>query len=147
MTVHFFGVIEEADVERALAAVSPVADAAVRCDIALDRLGSFPPRAAPRVLWLGASAESMELTTLAMRCREVLRAARFAVEERPFRAHCTLGRPRLPWPETSSAAWRRASAAPLPAMRFSADRLALFESRPGPGGAVYTPLRTLLLGG
>jgi 2'-5' RNA ligase len=138
LTVHFFGRADDAEVQTALDAVAPVAQGVAPFDIELNGLGSFPPRGLPRVLWLGAAAPSGELVALAERCRAALAAAGFAVETRPFRAHCTLGRPRQPWSAESRAAWNRevARAGSL-GVGFRADRLLLYESVSASGGSIY----------
>jgi len=138
LTVHFFGNIDE---ERALTAVElvrPLVTRTTTFDVELDTLGAFPSRGVPRVLWLGASRDAVPLTALALECRAVLRGAGFDVEERPYHAHCTLGRPRLPWNAGERASWTAALAESHPVMRFTATRLVLYDSHPGPGGAVYT---------
>jgi 2'-5' RNA ligase len=143
LTVHFFGSIEEERAAAALELVAPVALGTAPFDVALDRLGAFPPRASPRVLWLGPARDIAPLTALALECRVVLGAAGFDVEERRYHAHCTLGRPRLPWTDGARTAWAAAAAADRTAIRFIASRLVLYESRPAPGGAVYSERSSL----
>jgi len=147
ITVHFFGNVDDADVANAVDAVTPVVGDTPPFELTLDALGAFPERGSPRVLWLGASAVSNEMTELAMRCREALDRAGFEVDARPFRAHCTLGRPRMPWPIESRAAWRDMSTHPIESNAFTADALVMYESVPSRGGAIYTQRVLLRLGG
>ena len=137
ITLHFFGAIDDASVARALDAVRPVVSASQLFEVDIDTLGSFPERGSPRVLWLGSSSENAELHALAGSVQHALRIAGFAVDERPFRAHVTLGRPREPWPREARAAWDRARADRVPPATFVANRAVLFESRTGRGAAVY----------
>jgi len=137
ITVHFFGSIPDDDVRRALDAVSPVASSARAGEVTLDTLGSFPPHGWPRVLWLGCKQEPAGVVELAHGCREVLHQAGFEVETRRYRAHCTLGRPRVPWSSAGRAAWDAARADGWPASTFVAERLVLYESHPGAGGSRY----------
>jgi RNA 2',3'-cyclic 3'-phosphodiesterase len=146
LTVHFFGELDEDRVEEALAAVAPAGEAAP-FDIALGGLGSFPPRGAPRVLWLGVTGGSEPLTALARGCRDRLGAAGFAVEERPFSAHCTLGRPRPGWSAAARAAWAASAADAVALPPFRVDRLTLFRSRPHPGGAEHSVVAEIPLRG
>jgi 2'-5' RNA ligase len=147
-TVHFFGKADDTEVQKALRAVEPVAQAVAPFDIELDGLGSFPPRGQPRVLWLGAAGPSGELLALAQQCRAALAAAGFEVETRPFRAHCTLGRPRQPWPAASRTAWDSAIArAGSSGVAFRADRLLLYESVTASGGSIYVERARLGFGG
>ncbi|MFI5285305.1 MAG: RNA 2',3'-cyclic phosphodiesterase [Candidatus Dormibacteria bacterium] len=137
LTVHFFGQIDGERAAAALAVVTPIAHDTFTFDVVLNRLGAFPQRGTPRVLWLGPARDLPQLTAVALECRGALGAAGFDVEERRFHPHCTLGRPRLPWTDAARAAWAAAAAEPRPDIRFTASRLVLFESRSAPGGALY----------
>jgi 2'-5' RNA ligase len=148
LTTHFFGPIDEERAFSALEAVQPIADRTAPFDVVLDRLGAFPPHGTPRVLWLGPERDIAPLTALALACRDALAGAGFEVERREYHPHCTLGRPRPPWSDDARAAWEAAvtAAADQTKIRFTARRLVLFESRPAPGGAVYTEHSVLRLG-
>ncbi len=146
VTVHFFGQVTDDAAARALAHLSPVASHAALMDLTMDRLGAFPTRGWPRVLWLGSEHESAALSTLAQACRAALSGAGFEVERRPFRAHCTLGRPQVPWSSEGRAAWITALSEGTPRCVFTADRLVLYELRPDPGGSVYEERVVLPLG-
>jgi 2'-5' RNA ligase len=148
LTVHFFGAIEEERAGVALEVAKPVVNRTAPFDAVLDRLGAFPGRGTPRVLWLGPARDIAPLTALALECRTVLAAAGFEVEHRPYNAHCTLGRPRVPWSDRSRAAWESSVLAAVePEIRFTASRLVLFESLPAPGGAVYTERASIAFSG
>jgi 2'-5' RNA ligase len=138
VTVHFFGEIDDEHVATAVESVVAVAARTAAFDMALDNLGSFPPAGTPRVLWLGQSGEHPTLTALAGRCHAALRDAGFEVEARPYRPHCTLGRPRRGWSREGRAAWSALLTEPAGVMRWTATRMVLYESRSEPGGAVYT---------
>jgi 2'-5' RNA ligase len=138
LTVHFFGQIDEQRAAAALDVVTPIAHRTTPFEVTLARLGAFPPRGTPHVLWLGPAGDVAQLTALALECRAALAAAGFEVEDRRYHAHCTLGRPRVPWSAVDHAAWEAAAPQHRVAARFTASRLVLYESRPAPGGAVYT---------
>jgi RNA 2',3'-cyclic 3'-phosphodiesterase len=143
LTVHFFGTIDDDRAARALGFVAPIASGATPFGVALDRLGAFPPRGTPHVLWLGAARDVPPLTALALECRVALSAAGFDVEDRRYHAHCTLGRPRLPWSDAARTAWTAAAADDQKAIGFTTSRLVLYESRSARGGAVYTERSSL----
>jgi 2'-5' RNA ligase len=149
LTVHFFGALDEDRADAALGVVKPIADRTASFDAVLERLGAFPPRGIPHVLWLGPARDIARLTALALECRTELAAAGFEVEHRRYHAHCTLGRPRLPWSDTARGAWETSvtAAADQPGIRFTARRLMLFESLPAPGGAVYAERASLTFSG
>ena len=137
MTVHFFGSLGDERVLAALKAVRPIADEMPRFDVGLDTLGAFPSQGRPRVLWLGSTAQPVAFTTFATGCRGALSRAGFEVDDRPFRVHCTLGRPRIPWTPSSRDAWRAALGEPVAVRGFSAQRLVLYESISARGGNMH----------
>lgn len=147
LTLHFFGAIDDARLADALAAVQPVIRAGRPFEATIDTLGAFPERGWPRVLWLGGSRENAALTALADAVNERLRAAAFAIDERPFHPHATLGRPRAPWSAEARGAWRHAVERGVPESHFTADRVVLFESVTGREAARYAERAVLLLGG
>ena len=125
----------------ALTALEPALRAtAGECPVAVARLASlglFPERGSPRVLWLSVDVGPRVLA-LQEACERAAIAAGFAPEDRPFRPHLTLGR------------WRDRRPRPhLPELDLGEtllDRLVLFKSELGPGGAVHVPLAQFELG-
>jgi RNA 2',3'-cyclic 3'-phosphodiesterase len=138
LTVHFFGSIDDSRAASAVDLLAPVASHTPAFDVELGRLGAFPPRGAPRVLWLGPTSEVAQLAALALECRSVLGSAGFDVESRQYHPHGTLGRVRAAWSEDERMTWQSMVAEPVPLLRFTATRLVLYESRSEPGGARYT---------
>lgn len=137
ITLHFFGAVSEERVAAALDTLRPVIGATAQFELTIDRIGSFPERGRPRVLWLGSSQEPDALRALAESVRRRLAATGFAVDERPFRAHVTLGRPRDPWPRAARTAWDAARSRAVAPATFTADRAVLFESVTGREAALY----------
>jgi 2'-5' RNA ligase len=137
LTLRFLGSTTLGQVERLKPTLAEAAGACPAAEVAVAGLGTFPPRGAPRVLWLGLSMPEPFLALQAA-CERAAVAVGFPREERPFRAHLTLGR------------WRdRARRPELPATDLGAtrvDALVHYRSKPGPGGSVYTPLARFPLG-
>jgi len=137
LTLRFLGDTSPAQVETlrprlvAAAAECPPAEARVA------GLGTFPERGSPRVLWLELEVPPLILD-LQRACERAARTAGFEREERPFRAHLTLGR------------WRDRAARPdLPPADLGVtrlDTLVLFRSDLRSDGALYTPLARFALG-
>ncbi|MDQ6848132.1 MAG: RNA 2',3'-cyclic phosphodiesterase, partial [Candidatus Dormibacteraeota bacterium] len=98
LTLHFFGTISSDDARRALAVLRPVVAELPPMTLRLRGLGAFPSATRPRVLWCGVDGDVVALDDCARACTAALHVAGFAVENRPYRAHCTVGRPRQPWP-------------------------------------------------
>jgi 2'-5' RNA ligase len=59
-------------------------------------LGAFPSVRRPRVLWAGIAGGAPRLVAVAVEVDRALAALGFPPEERPFRAHLTIGRVRSP---------------------------------------------------
>jgi 2'-5' RNA ligase len=100
--------------------------------------GAFPGMRNPRVLWVGF-LEPLELVRqLQQNMEDALSGAGFPREDRPFHPHITVGRTRGALPPT----WGERFVQALSGERFgvaSVPSFTLYESRLGPGGAVYTP--------
>ncbi len=144
ITLKFLGDVEEGRLPELEAAArkalegSPV-DGAVRWT--LDRLGAFPVRERPRVVWVGSSREPRELAELAARLEEALEPLGFAPEGRGFVAHITLGRvkERPPSPGVRELA-RALQSYPDFHLEARVTALTLMRSDLTPQGAIYTPL-------
>lgn len=100
--------------------------------------GCFPPRGAPRTLWLGLGEDCPELAALARRLDEALAEAGLSEPEgRPFTAHFTLGRVK----DRGSGRELREAVEQLceePVGTMRADRFCLLSSDLTPQGPVYT---------
>jgi 2'-5' RNA ligase len=138
LTLRFLG----ASPPEALARLEPPLEAAAaRCPSArvpLTGTGIFPERGPPRVIWVGLVLNT-ELLALQRACEEAAVLAGFPREVRPFRPHLTLGR--------FKEARRAPELGALAPGETDLDRLVLFRSELGAGGAVHTPLRTWPLAG
>jgi 2'-5' RNA ligase len=137
LTLRFLGPTSPEQI-RALG--PPLAAAARACPPLEAHVGgafTFPDHGGPRVLWLGVQLPPAA-SLLQGACERAAAEAGFEREERPFRAHLTLGRwrertPRPALPETDLGPTRL-------------DSLVLFRSEMAKGGAVYTPLARFALG-
>jgi 2'-5' RNA ligase len=136
-TLAFLG--EQPSADAALAAGDVLRDNEA-FDLGIGGAGAFPNTARPRVLWLGVTEGAAQLVVAGERLRRSLQAEGFALEERPFRPHLTVGRVR-PRGE-KSARLALAAIAPGEIARFSAREACLVQSVLGKGGATHTVLRT-----
>lgn len=137
LTLRFLGDTSPQQIEALRPLLGAAAAACPAAEVRVAGLGTFPERGSPRILWLGLDVPSA-VFDLQRACERAARAAGFEREERPFKAHLTLGR------------WRdRAPRPDLPPADLGTTRLetlVLFESDLRPGGAVYTPLARFALG-
>lgn len=147
VTLHFFGSIADADCARAMATLEPVAERHPAMRLRLRGLGCFPSEARPRVLWAGVDGYIPALAELQAACASALLDAGFAVEQRAYRPHCTLGRVRSEWSANAHRAWGKLVATTPTTGWFTAERIVLYESVTGPEGAQHRPLVGLPLGG
>jgi len=144
ITVQFYANADDDQVRTALRAANTVVAKTKPFPVTLDTLGAFPPRGSPRVLWLGSTQESPQLVGFAVQCRAALRDAGLEVDDRQFRVHCTLGRPRVRWSSAVRHHWLDVVRGYRTESTFTADQLVLFESTSAEGGAIYTPRATLM---
>jgi 2'-5' RNA ligase len=138
VTLAFLGEIAEARVSGIVDAISP--DLAVAPFTAVfDRLGVFPARSGPRVLWLGIGEGAGRIVELQQQVVYRLERVGIVPEGRPFQPHLTLGR----WRNARPRDGRRAlEAAGLPDVvaRLPVERVTLRESRLSSAGPTYTTL-------
>jgi 2'-5' RNA ligase len=148
LTLHFFGAADavlEQQIRDALAGLALQAP----FDLSFDGLGWFPPRGAPRVLWLAARDGVAELQRLHQLFLESFREANGPREVRatiPYRPHLTLARFR---PTTARGAIKKLEIKGFPASAGPCriDRVTLYESRLSPAGPTYVRLAETLLTG
>ena len=142
LTVRFLGQVAEPHDADAWRAWARTAREGAAFWLQPGGLGVFPPRGAPRVLWVGLRelGAGGRLDDLVGALEHAARDLGFEAEERVFRAHLTIarasGRATAP---PADVAW----AVPEP---FEVREVTLFESRLHPAGARYTALARFPLG-
>jgi 2'-5' RNA ligase len=138
VTLRFLGEASREVLERLHEHLGRAAAVCPRVRARLPRLGLFPERGSPRVLWLSVEP-GPELLELQTACEAAATGAGFAPEAKPFRPHLTLGRWRFRVP--------RPALPPLDLGEAPLERLVLFESRLDPEGARHSELAAWPLGG
>jgi 2'-5' RNA ligase len=144
LTLKFFGNISAADVKNIGSAIKKQAANVSPLLLKVKNIGVFPDWRKPRVLWLGTEGDTERLTLLQNKLEADFETLGFPRENRPFRAHLTLARIKIP----QSAAGLEEAAKKLSAFsagEFSATELILFQSKLTPQGAIYTRLATIKL--
>ncbi|MET0624396.1 MAG: RNA 2',3'-cyclic phosphodiesterase [Pyrinomonadaceae bacterium] len=138
ITLKFLGEVETARVPAISGAAGAAADGFGTFALSVAEAGTFPPRGAARVLWLGVRDESGGLARLQRRLEEQCEAAGYPREPRAFKPHLTLARLRAPKDAHAlSEAHRRSTFGPHD---FRVSELVVMRSELGPGGSRYTPL-------
>ena len=139
LTLRFLD--EIADPAPIVEALTPVAAGHEPFEMSLERIGVFPPRGAPRVVWVGLGAGEMQAGALTAGIENALIPLGFRRERRPWHGHVTLGRFRSPP--------RRADGVVDEDRRFGqvpAEKLVLFQSTLTPDGAIHEVVQELSLG-
>lgn len=143
LTLKFFGEVAEEGAGPIVDLLAEACGHAAPFGLEAAELGGFPGLQAARVVWAGYRAEP-PLELLAHRVAQRASTLGFAAEGRPFRPHVTLGRLR-DGASLDPAAIARLESVAL-AESLEADRLVLYQSLTGPGGARYLPVETFQLG-
>ncbi|MBI3620901.1 MAG: RNA 2',3'-cyclic phosphodiesterase [Nitrospirae bacterium] len=107
--------------------------------------GAFPDARRPRVLWVGVEADegARAIESLAREIDAMTAALGYPAEERPYAAHLTVGRIRVPRSSQELTSWLEGHGSDRGTGRlasFKVEQVALMRSDPGPGGSVYTPV-------
>jgi 2'-5' RNA ligase len=140
LTLRFIGDADEARAEaiaEGLAAIQPPC-----FPLTLQGVGTFPPRGAPRVLWVGV-APSEPLVALQARIEAVCQAAGCEPETKRYAPHVTVarfGRHGKIDPDAWLARNRDYRSRP-----FTVTEYHLFDSRLERGGPTHTRLQTITL--
>lgn len=92
VTLLFLGTVPSEVVPLLVEAVAPAVAATPPLHLRLAGGGRFGSPRRPQVLWAGLDGDVPVLTELAGRLAGVARALHLPVEDRPFRAHLTVGR-------------------------------------------------------
>jgi 2'-5' RNA ligase len=138
LTIRFIGNVSRVVVEGVADAVIDRSPAAF--EVELGDMGTFGRGRAVRVAWIGLRAGAEAAIALAAGVEEECVRAGLPAEERAFQPHLTLGRARA----RGGAAVPGLPAAPR-LSPWRADELILYSSHLTRSGALYEPLRRIVL--
>jgi 2'-5' RNA ligase len=136
ITVAFIGAADAAAAERIAAALQPTFGEPP-FDVTFVGTGAFPPRGAPRVVWIDVAGGREQLMRIERGVRHRLTQAGIRAEERAYRPHLTLARVRDAAGLTSRTLLEGFAGTSLGRSRVEA--ITLFESRLSPRGPDYVP--------
>ena len=138
ITTKFIGQWPEPRLPELLEALTPLGKRSP-FEITISGIGWLPNRRSPRVLYAGI-AQNEALAGLADDIQEATAALGIARETRAFRPHLTLARtkdPATPLDPLREALDKLESQEPIV---FTADYFALYASKPGPAGSIYSEI-------
>jgi RNA 2',3'-cyclic 3'-phosphodiesterase len=141
ITLKFLGEIEEALAPKILEALQPIGSRFAPSMISLKEIDAFPSRRRARVVIVRLDKGTDEMKAIFEAVEEGLTGFDFEREAREYTPHITLGRMRTPQPFPDG------DLPPLEKMVSTVDGLVLFKSKLTPGGAIYTPVWKIKLGG
>ena len=127
LTLHYFADISLERIMEIQSLTSAVVSATNPFDLALDQFGFFPNENAAKVFWIGVKT-SPALERLQKTLDASYRAAGFMLEDRPFKAHITLGRFKSSFRIEEPVARALEAFAKMRSGVFRADVLKLFKS-------------------
>ncbi|MFL5756104.1 MAG: RNA 2',3'-cyclic phosphodiesterase [Chloroflexota bacterium] len=146
VTLKFLGDTDVGRIDTVVSATQAAVGSLRPFTVTLAEAGVFPSRSRPRVLWVGVADGAEELRRLAAAIDELLGREGWPREDRPFRAHVTVGRADGS-PAAGAAASRLVAAATGWQTAFDASAVTIFRSELGSGPARYTELGRAQLGG
>ncbi len=136
-TVHFLGDTTPDQKQKVTALAREIAAATQPFSLMLEKMGAFPKPANPRIVWLGAAAESVAiLEELYQRVTAPFIQAGFPVEHDHFTPHATLFRVRRDFP----IVWDESVFQFKKTKPQTITELMLFKSVLTPAGSEYIPV-------
>lgn len=145
ITLLFWAELQEQQVQRLVALLDePQMSRRQPMSVSLGRLGQFPSRGNPRVIFRSVEEGSREIIAFQRLLTEKVRhlAADFPLESRPFTPHVTVARNK--GEILDPGGWVSPAA---PGESFRIDRCVLYRSELQPQGPLYTPLKTIMFDG
>jgi len=139
VTLKFLGNVPEDQVPQISAALDEVSSKVPAFALSVKGIGAFPKLERARVVWIGIEEGREELIRLAREVEESLSRLRFEKENKPFKAHITIGRVKEGKPADGLAEGiREIDAGDLG--RQNVSSVVLMRSELKPDGPVYSPL-------
>jgi len=139
LTLHFFGETPEREIPKIKSILSVCSSRHCAFSLGLGKLGVFPETGKPKVICIGLTGEIVKLNALQGEYLRNLKSAGYFIEERPFKAHATLGR------------IKTLTKLPLTDFHFTdthprkVSQVILFQSTLTPQGPHYETLETFAL--
>jgi 2'-5' RNA ligase len=139
MTLHFFGEVTDAGVAALLQVCDDPELRAPAIPMRLGKIGQFPPRGNPRVLWVGLEHGEAEARAYWSLFEKKISPLGWSPDERGFSAHITVARAG----RSAITGWD--AVVEIPGTDFLMEECVLFQSILGQAGAQYVPLKKISL--
>jgi 2'-5' RNA ligase len=145
LTLKFLGNISEEDIAPITSILKTAVDTGEPFHLKGQGLGIFPGISRPRVVWLGVAGEVETLKQYQLRIEESVEKVGFQKENRPFRAHLTLGRIKENLDKRILLELIE-QCGNFESDSFTVSSIILFRSDLQPNGPIYTKLAEAPLG-
>ena len=143
ITLKFLGEVKEDKIEEVYKTTEKFVTGIKKFEVSLQGLGGFPNMKRPRVIWIGVEKGKEILAELYPKVEEEFFKIGFAKENRGFTPHLTIGRVKSPKNLERLAA--EVNKTQFQTEEFEIKEVVVMKSTLLPTGAVYTPLKKVLL--
>jgi 2'-5' RNA ligase len=135
LTLRFLGESDRGQLEEVEKGINDIARRSTDFELLIGKLGCFPNRRKPRIIWIDLGGDLAALSLLQQEIEEMLSNLGWSSESRRFHAHITLGRVKnskqvvsanFPWEST------------LGPLQIRVSHISLISSDLRPSGAVYS---------
>ncbi len=140
ITIEFLGDLDDALVETVKGILDLISKSLKRFDFEFSGVGGFPNSKRPHILIVDVKNESGEAAMIQSVIRRELEDIGLALDFRHWHPHITLGRVKGVWKE------KGISDIKIPSIKWTADKIVFYESRPSSDRHEYFPIAEYRLG-
>ena len=112
-------------------------------DVELSKIGVFPEKGIPKVIWIGVDKGKEQLEALAGKIEEAMFGQGLEKETRAFRAHLTLGS--IKSPKNIKDIKETVNTIEVPSIKGHISKVIFFKSDLTNESAIHTPISTINL--
>ena len=138
VTLKFLGDIEEKIIPSLSRQLNDIAASYMQLQVSFSNLGAFPDVRRPRVIWAGLRGDTAMMTEIAGKIDRMCMSFGMEKEKRPFRAHITIGRLKVPSMVDLAQELRDTG--------FTIQNVILYQSELSSQGARYVVMNRSVLG-
>lgn len=144
LTLKFLGDTDEKIIDEIATELQQIVKDRASFKININGAGVFPNFKRPRVIWVGARSEGKQLQELAAKVQDCMENFGFEKERRRFSAHLTLGRVK-DTKGIEAVMEQLKSYENFEMGSFDVKQFYLIKSELHSAGAIYTPLKKIIL--
>jgi 2'-5' RNA ligase len=145
VTLKFLGEVPEDKINEVFSATQKALEGIRKFTMSLKGMGVFPDVRRPRVVWIGSGSGEEELSHMAKRVEEEMEEIGFPKEKRKFSSHFTIGRVKSP--KNIEKLMELVKSSDFQTEEIEVNEVVVMKSQLHPAGAIYTPLKKVLLAG